>query len=114
MKTLVANIVVSCVLGVTAVAQSAVLDTAARCTPISVESRANRVQVRCTTDSGTASFAVPTTNAGTAQRFMDIALYALTNNKVVTIAYQPNDLSGPNFGCVMPSCRPARAIIISQ
>lgn len=94
-------------------AQPAAQDLAAHCNPATVESRSNLVRVRCTAAVGNGKYyAVPTTNAATAERFVAIALAALINNKRLTIIYKFQDPNGPNFGCLPPNCRPAQTILI--
>ena len=116
MKTLIGSLFVIYVIVASpnVIAQAAAQEAAARCTVISIESRASRVEIHCTTDGGNARFAVPTTNSGTAARFADIALSAFLNNKKILIAYKLHDPNGPNFGCIAPGCRPAQAIRISE
>jgi hypothetical protein len=83
------------------------------CNPADVASWGNRVHVRCSPSAGViAFFAVNTTNPGATERFTEIALAALVNNKTLAIEFNPADASGPSFGCALSNCRPALAIVI--
>jgi len=86
------------------------------CNPVNVASFSSRVHVKCSPGSGAiVFFAVSTTNTATAQRFQDLALSALVNNKTLTIQFNPADITtGPGFGCASVNCRPASAIFINK
>jgi hypothetical protein len=85
------------------------------CNPVNVASFGNRVHVKCAPGAGAIIFfAVNTTNAGTAQRFTDIAVAALVNNKSLLIQFDPANTTGPSFGCALDNCRPAASIFINK
>jgi len=57
---------------------------------------------------------VNTTNPDATQRFTDIALAALVNNKSLLIQFAPANTTGPSFGCALNDCRPAGSIFINK
>ncbi len=85
------------------------------CNPVNVASFGNRVHVKCAPGDGAiVFFAVNTTNPGAAQRFSDIAVAALVNNKSLLIQFDPANTTGPSFGCALDNCRPAASIFINK
>ena len=86
------------------------------CNPVNVASFASRVHVKCNPGDGPiVFFAVSTANTATAQRFEDLALSALINNKTLTLQFNPADVTtGPVFGCASSNCRAASAIFINK
>lgn len=84
---------------------------AADCAPADVTVFNERIHVRCadkTTDGTNAIyfFAVPTTDATRANRFMTLAISALVSGRRVTINFT-NGASGASYGCQVADCRPA-------
>jgi hypothetical protein len=85
------------------------------CNPINVASFGNRVHVKCAPGDGAiVFFAVSATNPAVAQRFTDIAVAALVNNKSLLIQFDPANTTGPSFGCALDNCRPAASIFINK
>ncbi len=72
----------------------------------------NRVHVRCsaTVSGGILFFALPTTDAAQAARFVSVATSALVAGRTLKIQYDPADLSGAGFGCATSDCRRAMAL----
>ncbi len=84
------------------------------CNPVSVASFGNRVHVKCAGGDGPiVFFALNTTNPGAAS-FTTIATAALVHNKSLLIVYDPNNNTGPSFGCALGNCRPASAIFVNK
>lgn len=82
----------------------------ASCTPTDVTVFKSRIHVRCS--AGTADsantiyfFAVPTTDATRANRFMTIATSALVAGRRVVINFTSGS-SGASYGCQTSDCRP--------
>jgi hypothetical protein len=85
------------------------------CTPVDVATYAERVHVRCTSSiSGVRFFAVATTDAPAAARFVSVATSALVAGRTLTVLYDPADTSGPTFGCQTSDCRRALALAIQR
>ena len=86
------------------------------CNPVNVASFSSRVHVKCNPGNGAiVFFAVSAANTATAQRFQDLALSALVNNKTLTIQFNQADTTTcPTFGCASVNCRAATAIFINK
>lgn len=83
----------------------------ASCTPADVTVFTSRIHIRCS--QGTADgantiyyFAVPTTDATFANRFMTIATTALVSGRRFVINFT-SGASGASYGCLASDCRPA-------
>jgi hypothetical protein len=89
---------------------------AINCNPVNVATFSNRVHVRCNPGSGAiVFFAVSSANAAAAQRFQDLAVAALVNNKTLFIQFNAADTTtGPAFGCLSSDCRPALGTFINK
>jgi hypothetical protein len=114
MKTLILlAIAVSCTL----VAPNVSAETF-NCTPIRVDAMTDHVDVLCSP--GTSSspsiifFAVATSNADNAQRFLTLATAAMLNNKPLSFLYSMSDTTGPSFGCALADCRPVSGIFVAH
>lgn len=88
----------------------------ASCTVSDVTVYSNRVHVRCTTRTvdqmpdGTRDiyyFAVPTSDAVLADRFMTVGMTALVSGRRFVVHYTSGDTSGTSFGCEAHDCRKA-------
>ena len=82
----------------------------ANCAPADVTVFNDRIHVRCidkTTDGANAIyfFAVPTTDATRANRFMTMAMSALVSGRRVVINFT-SGASGASYGCQVADCRP--------
>ena len=80
------------------------------CSPTEVAVYPNRVHVVCSanqTDGGSTIlyWAVPSSDAHLANRFMAIASTALVSGRTLVLRYLPGDLSGQSFGCLSQDCR---------
>jgi hypothetical protein len=80
------------------------------CTTSAVAVYNNRVDVQCTpalTDgpSTIGYFAVPTTDAGNAARYLSIFTTARITGKHIYLTYTPGDISGAAWGCQASDCR---------
>jgi hypothetical protein len=81
------------------------------CTPENVMSYGNRVHIKCANSTaGIYYFAMSTSNAELADRFVSTATTALVAGRTAIINYNPNDLSGASWGCSTSDCRRALAI----
>ncbi len=83
----------------------------ASCVPADVTVFNERIHVRCsdkTTDGASAIyyFAVPTSDATRANRFMTMAMSALVSGRRLNINFT-NGASGASYGCQVADCRPA-------
>jgi hypothetical protein len=79
------------------------------CTVSSVAVFENRIHVRCATPvRGITFFAVSTSDAQNAARFLTIFNSARVNGRPVNIQFDPFDRSGVAFGCLKEDCRVAR------
>jgi hypothetical protein len=114
MKVFATGLFAVCIL---LVASTASAHQSFTCTPSNIASFSNRVHVECNPGLNPTLkyFAVPTTDAAAAQRFLDIALAAILNNKTLTIRYELLDGGvGAAFGCAIADCRAASGITISK
>ncbi|MCB0034771.1 MAG: hypothetical protein KDE51_12150 [Anaerolineales bacterium] len=85
------------------------------CTPIGVATYYNRVHVRCAAAVGGISyFAAPTNNPANAARILSTLSTAQVAGRTLSILYDPNDLSGTDFGCLEADCRPIVAVGFGQ
>lgn len=79
------------------------------CTTSSVAVYNNRVDVQCTTaptdDTSVYYFAVPTTDAGNAARYLSLFTTARITGKVIYLTYTAGDISGAAWGCQAGDCR---------
>lgn len=80
------------------------------CTPLDVGVWITRVHVRCTATVNVngnlvAWWTYPTSDSAGASRFLSLFETAKATGATVTIYYDPNDLSGSNFGCLIGDCR---------
>lgn len=80
------------------------------CTPSHVGVMGNRIHVRCTaaTMDGSSSiwyFAVPTSDAAYANRFLTTANTALVSGRNLVVRYTLGDTSGAAWGCLASDCR---------
>ena len=87
------------------------------CTPTEVAVFENRIHARCSTAAkvGTANiwfWAVPTSDAHHANRFLSTASSALISGRKLLFAYNPQDSSGKSFGCQANDCRKPWAITL--
>ena len=109
-KTLWMTFALVAVLGIASEASAA--NVWSDCTPAGVATFANRVHVRCSASvsGGIFYFAVATTDAAQAARFVSVATSALVAGRPLKVWYDPADLSGANFGCATSDCRRAQAL----
>jgi hypothetical protein len=93
-------------------AQAGAQSTTADCTPTLVGTVLARVHVRCATpvSGGVIFFAVRAADTPFADRFLKIASDALIAKRTLVIHYDPNDTTGPVWGCAIVECRPASGI----
>lgn len=77
------------------------------CVPVLTGSFANRIHVKCAASvaGGIRWFAVDTTKADFASRFMSLVNTALVSGKTLSVYYDPADTSGTAFGCDAADCR---------
>ncbi len=79
------------------------------CTTSSVAVFNNRIDVQCTAAPSDAPsvyyFAVPTTDAANAARYLSIFTSARITGKVIYLWYTPGDTSGAAWGCGATDCR---------
>lgn len=80
------------------------------CTPTTVCVYGNRIHVTCTgapTANGSTIYfwAVSTSNAETANRFLSMASTALVAKRTMAMSYTTTDTSGASFGCAASDCR---------
>jgi hypothetical protein len=81
------------------------------CTPVEAMSFNSRVHIRCANSTaGIYYFAMPTSNAELADRFLSTSTTALVSGRTAVILYNPNDTSGATWGCATSDCRRAQAI----
>lgn len=80
------------------------------CYPDEVLSLSDRAHVRCSQPDGQISyFALPTSDADTANRFTTVISSAMAGGQRVRIFYNTADYTGTTFGCQAHDCRAARA-----
>jgi hypothetical protein len=89
----------------------------ALCTPTEVAVFLNRIHVRCEqpTRDGNRTiwfFAVPTSNAQRANRFLSTATTALVASRTLRFHYDAGNTSGAAFGCLAFDCRVADTTIL--
>lgn len=92
-------------------AQVEVAYTIFQCTPVRVAAFTNRVHIQCSTAAapgGIYYFAVPSSDSGTASRFLSIFTTAKVTGKNVLIYYTASDTSGNAWGCNASDCRVAQ------
>ncbi|MDH5178256.1 MAG: hypothetical protein OEZ39_19710 [Gammaproteobacteria bacterium] len=80
------------------------------CTPVHVAVFKGRLHVRCNAAAkdGTASiwfWAVPTSDAHHANRFLSVTSSALIAGRKIRFSYTNGDTSGQAFGCLAKDCR---------
>lgn len=80
------------------------------CVPTDVTVYSNRIHVRCSqgiTDGASTIyyFAVPTTDATFANRFMTLAMTALVSGRRFIVDFT-SGASGASYGCQFSDCRP--------
>jgi hypothetical protein len=79
------------------------------CTTVSVAVFNNRIDVECTAAPPDATsvyyFAVPTTDASNAARYLSLFTTARITGKVIGLFYTPGDTSGAAWGCNASDCR---------
>jgi hypothetical protein len=82
------------------------------CVPTAVATYQGRVHVRCAASvgGGIIYFAVQTTDAAYAARFVSVASSALVAGRTLKVLYDPADLTGGSFGCATGDCRRAHAL----
>ena len=91
-----------------ATAAANVTSGVARCIPaeVAVFTTSPRIHVKCTSPTNNILyFAVGTADAGLADRVLQVALSAFNAGRALSIAYDPNDLSGESMGCLNADCR---------
>ena len=89
----------------------------ATCTPTEVAVFDNRIHVRCeqAVRDGTRTiwfFAVPTSQALRANRFLTTATTALVASRTLRFLYKAGDTSGTDFECLAHNCRVPEATIL--
>jgi hypothetical protein len=110
-KLTVRTLAACCAIGVIVSPVSAQATTA-DCTPTLVGTVLARVHVRCAApvSGGVIFFAARTGDMPFADRFLKLASDALIAKRTLVIHYDPNDTSGPTWGCAIVECRPASGI----
>jgi hypothetical protein len=110
-RMIVRALAVCCALG-TIVAPVSAQATTADCTPTLVGTVLARVHVRCAApvSGGVIFFAARTGDTPFADRFLKLASDALIAKRTLVIHYDPNDTTGPTWGCAIVECRPASGI----
>ncbi len=93
------------------------------CTPIEIATFYNpggpvsRVHVKCASAvNGIDYFAVSTADAVNAQMILSILITAYTDagGKTLSILYDPDDTTGPSFGCLINNCRPIGGVLLTD
>lgn len=86
------------------------------CQPVETVSFTGRIHVRCATPvNGTILFfACSTEDPHFASRMLNVGMAAEVAQKNLVILFDPNDLSGADFGCLAKDCRIALAIGITE
>src|SRR5574341_461284 len=77
----------------------------------------SRVHVKCKSAvDGISYFAVSTVDAANADMILRILTTAYTDGggKTLSILYDPDDLSGASFGCLISNCRPIGGVLLSD
>jgi hypothetical protein len=76
------------------------------CTPTQVATFTKRIHLACSpADGAIVFFALGVSDQNKANRVLSIASTAVVLKKTIQIVYDPNDLSGENFGCLNKDCR---------
>jgi hypothetical protein len=76
---------------------------------------ANRVHVACSNSpGGFRYFAVRNADAELANRLLSFGTTSLVHGLDLYILFDPNDNSGPTFGCAVHDCRPAKAVAVTR
>jgi hypothetical protein len=79
------------------------------CIPSSVAVFPTRIDVQCPTapldDTSVYYFAVPTTDAGNAARYLSLFTTARITGSSISLWYTPGDTSGAAWGCQATNCR---------
>lgn len=97
------------------------VDVGYNCIPVSTGQIASRVHVQCSQPvlDGSASiqyFALPTTGNGdeakTANRFLAVAMTALSSGKPIVMMFSSGDTSGDAYGCWNGDCRKPSAFFL--
>jgi hypothetical protein len=105
-------------LGCLAFTQIAVAqDKFAPCKPVQAATYSNRVHVRCeaAVDGIFLFFAVSTKDDPKfAARVLSVIEAGQLGDKYILVLFDPNDKSGPNFGCLLADCRPIKGAILSE
>lgn len=85
------------------------------CTPVQVVTYAGRIHVKCAAAvGGITFFAAPTTDASHAARILSIISTAQVAGRTMVILYDPDDISGEAYGCLIHDCRPIGAVGFGQ
>jgi len=87
------------------------------CSPTEVAVFSNRIHVKCSSalQDGTTTiwyWAVSTSDAQRANRFLSTASTALVSGRMLRFSYNPADASGTSFGCLTKDCRTPWAIAV--
>jgi hypothetical protein len=87
------------------------------CTPSAVAVRHERIAVLCyeTVPDGNSTiswWAVSTSDAEWADRFLSVATTALVSGRILDFRYTVGDTSGVSFGCLANDCRTPTRIVI--
>ena len=109
-KTLWVTFALVAVLGIASEASAA--NQWSDCTPTAVATYSGRVHVRCSASvsGGIIYFAIATTDAPQAARFVSVASSALVAGRNLKVLFDPADVSGASFGCATNDCRRAQAL----
>jgi len=86
------------------------------CKPVEAATFANRVHVRCESpvDGKFSFFAVSTNDPKLAARTLSVIEAGQLGDKFIFVLFDPNDTSGPGFGCLLADCRPIKAAILTE
>lgn len=86
------------------------------CKPVETAVFPNRVHVKCETpvDRRFTFFAVPTTEPRFANRTLAILEGAELGDKYVFVRFDPDDLSGAQFGCETDNCRNLLGVALAE
>lgn len=87
------------------------------CKPVEAATFSNRVHVKCqaAVDGQFLYFAAPTSaDPKFAARVLSVIEAGQLGDKYIMVLFDPNDQSGPNFGCLLADCRPMSAAILSE
>jgi hypothetical protein len=75
----------------------------------------NRVHVACSNSpGGMRFFAVRNADSELANRLISLGTAAMIHDLDLYLLYDPNDNSGPPFGCAASDCRPAKGVVVNR